>query len=544
MQLFMLLLALCSPALAARVQLQVESDQLVVGQSVALELQVVDGRADGVPDVPVEDGLALRYRGQGQSMSIIGMKTTRVVRYTYQLTALREGTFKVGPAQVDLGGSIIRHPAITIEVARSADDGPPMAEVSTELTDSRPFVGEVVTYKVAFRRREEARNIRWTPPTTPGFVAEPSAELEQADRSQISNGVEESVLDIMLPLRATAAGVHTLSPAVIIADMPAPPDPRTGRRPQDVFGRYRTRTTSLSGQPIEAEIRALPAAGRPDDFSGLVGRFAIRAVPSARSVAVGDTVTLKVVLEGSGVLAGFKLPPVGSQDDFRIYDDAPVVESAAGPTGLLSRATFNRALVPLREGTLQLPPVKLTVFDPDAEAYVTLESPPVQVKVSGGQVEGDVQSFTDGSADSRREVEALGDDILPAPGAASVADRTVMGSLPLMIGVPLLPLLAAVGLSVRGLYARRQLDPWTELARRPLPSEPQERLAVLEALFREAAGLKLGCPPAAVDRGRLEPLGATALGLYSDLETARYGGGAAAGLVDRVMAWIAARGEA
>ena len=370
MQLLVLLLALCSPAFAARVQLQVESDQLVVGQSVALELQVIDGRAEGVPDLAVGDGLALRYRGQGQSMSIVGMKSTRVVRYTYQLTALREGSFKVGPAEVDLGGSIVRHPAITIEVARSADGGRPPAEVETELSDRRPFVGEVVTYRVEFRRREEARNIRWTPPETPGFVAEPSAELEQADRSVIENGVEEAVLDIMLPLRATAAGAHTLAPAVIIADMPAPPDPRTGRRPQDVFGRYRTRTTSLSGQPLDVEVRPLPEDGRPANFSGLVGTYTIRAESSAARVAVGDTVTLKVSLEGNGVLAGFKLPAITDSADFRVYDDAPVVESAAGPGGLRSRAVFNRALVPLRVGELKLPPVVLAVFDPATEAFI------------------------------------------------------------------------------------------------------------------------------------------------------------------------------
>jgi len=543
MQIFLLLLALCSPALAARVQLQVESDKLVVGQSVSLELQVIDARADGVPDIPVGDGLALRYRGQGQSMSIINMKTTRVVRYTYQLTALREGSFKVGPAEVDLGGSIIRHPAITIDVAQSAKEGLPLAEVATKVSDTRPFVGEVVAYQVEFRRREEARNIRWTPPETPGFVAEPSAELEQADRSQIENGVEEAVLDIVLPLRATAAGTHTLTPAVIIADMPAPPDPRTGRRPQDVFGRYRTRTTSLSGDPIEVEVRPLPRAGRPADFTGLVGTFKVRATPSARSVAVGDTVTLKVIVEGDGVLAGFKLPAISDHDDFRVYDDAPVVESAAGPTGLRSRTVFNRALVPLRAGEMKLPPVELSVFDPEAEAYVVLRSQPVRIEVTEGAAEQQVQSFTDGTADSRRDVEALGDDILPAPGSASVGDRSVRGSLWFLLGMPLLPLFAATAVGLRGLYARRKQDPWTELVGRPLPADPVKRLATLEAMFREAAALKLGCPPAAVDRARLGPLGEGAQQLYADLETARYGGGAAAGLVDRVRAWIANRGE-
>ena len=78
MSVFLLLLALCCPAMAARLQVQVEDDEVVLGQTVTLEVQIIDGRIDGVPEFPVEPGLQARYRGQGQTRSIINMKTTRI----------------------------------------------------------------------------------------------------------------------------------------------------------------------------------------------------------------------------------------------------------------------------------------------------------------------------------------------------------------------------------------------------------------------------------------------------------------------------------
>lgn len=545
MSLFLLVLALCCPAWAAQLQVQVEDDSLVVGESVALEVQIVDGRFDGVPDFPVARGLRSRYRGQGQTRSIIGMKATRVVRYSYQLSALSEGTWTVGPFELMVDGAPLQHPAIEIEVtAQPADEGAQVA-VRAEVSDDRPFVGELITYHLEFRRRVEAHSIRWTPPETPGLIAEPSVEIAQRDRNQIENGVEEAVLDILLPLRATATGAQTISPAVITADLPAPRNPSTGRRPVDVFGRYRLSTKSLPTRPLELEVRPLPEEGRPADFSGLVGSFTLDVAASDTAVAREDTVTLTVELRGTGVLAGFTLPPVPDSDDFRVYDDSPTVEARVTADGLVSVATFRRAVVPLVEGDLSIPPIGLSVFDPSLEAYTTISSRPITLRVRGssGDAGGDVQRYSSGESDQRRDVEALGDDILPAPGQARVGDRTLAGVLPLVVGLPLLPILGGLALLGRAWLAGRAADPWSELSRRAIPADPTERIAALSTLFRDAAALRLGCAPPEVDRTRLEALGPAVVALYTDLESARFGGGSTGGLIDRVRAFVAQKGS-
>ncbi|HCH61886.1 MAG: hypothetical protein CL927_13850 [Deltaproteobacteria bacterium] len=544
MSVFLLILALCCPAMAARIQVQVEESSLVLGQTVTLEVQIIDGRVTGVPEFPVGAGLRARYRGQGQTRSIINMKTTQLVRYSYQLTALTEGDWKVGPFDLDVGGQRLTHPPLLIEVTAASKGEQEQVSVRAELSDEAPYVGELVTYHLAFRRQVDAHNIRWTPPETPGFIVEPSAELAQRDRSQINNGVETAVLDIHLPLRATGVGKQTISPAVITADLPAPPDPRTGRRPVDVFGRYRLRSKSLPTTPLAVEVRPLPSAGRPPNFSGLVGAFTLELAASDTTVVREETVTVTVTLQGTGVLAGFVLPAVADTDQYRVYDDSPTVETIVTEAGVVSKAVFRRAIVPLAEGTMTIPGIEIPVFDPAQGAYVTVASPPVGLRVLPGVASGDesVQRFSTGQDDRRRDVEALGDDILPAPGDITVADRTFAGALPVMALLPMLPLFGFAVLGVRAVAARRRSDPWAELASRAVPSAADQRMAMISSLFRDAAALRIGCTPSEIDKNRLEPLGEAVVALYLDLESARYGGGAAEGLVTRVQAFVANRG--
>ncbi len=532
--------ALLPAALAAQLQLTIADDTLTVGQTVDVQLQLVDGQHRGVPPLSGGRGVKLSFRGQGQSTVVRNFQSTRIVRYSYQLIAVEPGQWQVGPVELEVDGErLIAGPiVVTVDEAEAAADTP--TSVEAVLSDTAPYEGEVVVHRLVFRHQDGVHNLRLTPSETPGFIPEPTAEAEQRERTDVENGVRTGVIEIFSPLRAVAAGDHSISPAVVSADVPEAPDPRTGRRRVDLFGRARTQTQRLATRPIPVAVRPLPRAGRPADFSGLVGDFEITARPSARTVSLGDTLTLEVVVEGTGTLAGLALPKLEDDVGVRVYDDAPELSTAVGPTGLRSRAVLRRALVPEAEGPLTLPPISLAVFDPGAGAYRRIETAPVSLQVLAGDAGGDLASFADGEAEAGAEVGALGDDILPAPGGVTVGDRSLAGVLPLAVGLPLVPALGLAGLGLVALRGRRGPDPWAALKARlaALPDAPAARLGALEAIFREAAGLRLGVGAPAVDAAALAPLGAGAVALFQALAAARYGGGASADLEARVRSFV------
>lgn len=543
MSLLILLLALGS-ALAAQAQLRLESQDLVQGQTVTARLLVIDGRARGVPALPAGEGLQVEFQGQSSEFSWVNGRSTRVTAYVYAVAAVQPGTWSLGPTEVEVGGETIAVEGIRLTVGER-DAGLSEAGVSAELSDDSPFLGQTVVYRMQYRHTERLLDARWTPPDYDGFVTERSAEAAERSYTVEVDGQTVGVKEIHVPLVAVGEGSRTIGPSTFVgvfADQRRSSGSRGRRDLFEDFGLTRNvREDRAVAGSIPLEVRPLPVEGKPANFSGLVGRFGLRAVPSATRVGVGESVTLTIELAGDGTLVGLELPPAPEDAGFRAYDDAPELVAQVRDGEFIAKATFRRALVPEAEGELVVPPVELVVFDPEDEVYVTVRSEPVVLQVGPGSDEaGEVSSFSEGGARQGEEVGARGDDILPAPGEATLGDATLRGSLVPAAALVALPGLAWGGLLLGGMTRRE--DPWRALGRRldALPADPGARLGELEAVFREAAALRLGRPAPGLDEAAVAELGEEALALYRDLGAARYGGLEGSELDARVRAFVQA----
>ncbi len=536
------LLLLILTALAAQLRIEPAVRELKVGQSVVVEIALINGRAAGRPTVTVPEGLSVQYQGSSQSVTQVNLQTTRIVRYQYMLTGLAEGDWRLGPAMIEVDGQSVSASPVTISVtARTAAESQQTSVVGT-ISDSEPFVGEVEIYRFQYRHRQQVYDLRWTPPEYDGFVEARDAESQQREYAMLEDGVEVSVQEVFVPLIAMQAGEHTVTPALLTAQVPtADPRRRRGNDPlfDSIFGRNTaTRSETWSTQPIAVRIRPVPEAGQPTDYSGLVGRFSLSVTTSAARIRLGDSITMEITLSGDGQLAGYRLP-LPAQDGFRAYDDAAEYDAAVSDGRYRAMATFRRALVPEQEGALVIPPVEIPVFDPEAERYVTLRSDPISLDVLPGESGGgEVTSFSAGT--TARPVEALGDDILPPPGDATIADRSLRAALPWLVGAPMIPALLLLGVWVRG--RRTGPDPHQERRARlaQLPADPAARLAALEDIFRQEAAARLGTAAPGLTAEQVIPLGEVAVGIYADLSRARYGGEASADLASRVREFVEA----
>jgi hypothetical protein len=539
--LLVMILWLLPTAMAARLELAVDSGELAIGQTVALQVQLIDGVGRGMPELANQDGVSLRYQGQSQSTVVVNFKTTRIVRYTYAMTAVKEGTWTVGPARLKVGGKTLESPAIQIDVEARPVETADASGVTTELSDDAPYLGQVVVLEAKYKRTQQVLDARWSFPDMDGFRQDTTAEATRREYSTTIDGEQAVVEEVHIPLIAVGEGRRAIGRASVTAQLPT-------RRPVQsrrdfFFDRTELRTETWTSEPHEIVIRPLPEAGRPDDYSGLVGHFDARVRSSARSVALGETLTIEVRITGDGTLAGFKLPPLPEDSGLRAYDDAPELTAAMNDGEYRSVAVFRRAVVAEREGQLEIPALRIPVFDPSAEAWVNLETRALTIKVTPGEGDADLTSFSGGEADQRKDVEALGDDILPAPGDADISDHTLHATLPYALGLPLLPALGLVMLGISGMAGRKRghgPSPQQQLRERlsRLPSDPAARLQALEDAFREAAALQLGLPAPGLDRAAVAPLGDEAHALYGALEAARYGGHNTADLEARVRRFV------
>lgn len=541
------LLALLGLAHAAQLNLAMRTRSLEVGQTVAVELDLVGASATGAPELPVGRGLRAEFRGQSQEMTVVNFQTTRTVSYTYALTAMAEGDWSVGPVSLVVGGQQLLAAPLTVHVGPRSAVAKADRDASAALSDTDPYLGQVVVYRFRFQHRGQVIDARWTEPSFDGFVKEAVAEVAQnAFDTQDPGGETVNVQTIDLPLVAAGAGARTIGPALLGVQVPGA---RSGRDHRfDPFANSPFKALSnvtsetLTAPAIPVTIQALPTEGRPADFSGLVGHFALTVTPSATTVKTGDAVTLEIAVQGDGTLSGFHLPALPASADFSAYDDAPAIEASVMDGKFVSKGVFRRAIVPGAAGTLTVPGLRIPTFDPQTGSYVVLSSEPIALTVLPGEAgTGQVTSYAGAAA--QREVAALGDDILPVSGTAKVADRTLAGRLAWTLAPPLVPALVWSALALRGRLRNRRRDPWADLAARlaALPAEPEARLGALEDVFRAAAGLRLGRPPAGLERAGVAALGEEADTLYGDLEAARYGGIPISDLEVRVRAFVERR---
>jgi hypothetical protein len=511
-------------AFAAQVSLRVAADQLREGQTVGLEVLVVDAVPKGVPELNVPAGLQVEYRGQTRQRQIINFQPTSSTTFSYSLTMVSPGEHVLPPVAVSTDAGVVTSAPLPLRVEPrevSAGDA-----LEAKLSSTVAWVGQVLVYNLRFQTNERVINGRWSPPDAPGFMPEPTVEPQTAEFNIEQDGKPLSVMQLAYPVRASSPGSWTIPAGVLQAQFAVAADPRKRRRVDsfiDGLGALgNVRTEVYSAKPIPVEVRELPAEGRPPDASGLVGRFAVTARPSATEARVGDTITLEVELSGDGPLAGYTLPPL-SGDSFRVYDDQPVVDARVEDGAYIARAAYKRAIVPQQPGTLELPPIEIAYFDPGTASWSRARSEPIRLEVTGESEQIALEPF--GGAGPARSVDALGEDILPIRTDPSLQPPWQTGAAAALV-VP-----GALALMVQGGAALRRRRVRVAKEERPgfdaLPADPEARLARLEEIFRTAVAEKVGVAPAALcrdDLSRLGPAAPAAEQLYRALEQARYGG--------------------
>ena len=213
------------------------------------------------------------------------------------------------------------------------------------------------------------------------------------------------------------------------------------------------RTRYFVSTDLEFEVAALPTEGQPADFSGAIGSLQATASVDSRDVNVGDSIKLAVTWSGAGNFEFFDPPDPSRLDAFRGFR----LYGSTGEKEVDSRrVTYD--LAPLSDDVTEIPALPLTVFDPTLEAYTTVETEPIPIRVRP-LAEGSGLSEYEGTSSFERDI--LDIDARPLAGSAEEergpGDRWIASA---MILVP------AFWFAGRTLVRRRRGDPAAPLERR------------------------------------------------------------------------------
>jgi hypothetical protein len=135
-----------------------------------------------------------------------------------------------------------------------------------------------------------------------------------------------------------------------------------GRMPVD------RREAVIIGRSPTIHVRALPAAGRPPEFAGAIGKFTIAAEAAPRDVAVGDTFKLTLTVRGDGT--SVSAPHPADLGGLHVYGE---IEK--------TRGAFEYDVAALRDDVTSVPPIAFAFFDPDAGQYRVVKTDAIPLRV-------------------------------------------------------------------------------------------------------------------------------------------------------------------
>ncbi|HXC06609.1 MAG TPA: BatD family protein, partial [Bacteroidia bacterium] len=166
----------------------------------------------------------------------------------------------------------------------------------------------------------------------------------------------------------------------------------------------------LKGQAVKLEVMPLPDAGKPDDFSGAVGQFTMKAQINKDKVKTNEAINLTVSVSGKGSVNLLEPPKLAIPADVESYDPKPSDNVNVTGEGVSGTKQNEYVLIPRYRGTYSIAPAHFSYFDPDKKTYVTLSTPEFKIAVEKGDGDTSAAAMM-GPAGNRKEVALIGSDI-------------------------------------------------------------------------------------------------------------------------------------
>jgi len=457
------LLRLPVSSAAADIELTVSLDRDTIGLDEEAALQIeISGSSQNLPEPQIPSLPTFEMYSQGRSMNFVSEngKMSTSVTYRFVLRPKKAGTFPIDNIAAVQDNKRYKGNRVELTVLNKGTAAPKAVEdqaagddgtgrdyfFTAEVDKTNPYVNEQVTLSLKFYIAVQFfQTPDLTEPTTTGFWTEVLGN--SGAYNQRINGRQYRVIERKYALFPTQTGDLTIGRARIQTVVAS--KNRRSRDSFDAFGGFfgRGENVNASTQPIVVHVKPLPDKGRPDDFSGTIGRFVLTATADKTEVEVNQPVTVTFQIAGAGNIKAAAEPAIPDLPDFRVYRASSDEQLVRSDDVLGGTRTFEEVFIPNRPGLLEIPAIELTYFNPETETYARTATKPITINVTKpeGWVAGSPSVPYSGSgltiSSEARDIRYISEN----PGDLKASGQLVLFR-PLYVCVNSFPVLVLAGL--------------------------------------------------------------------------------------------------
>lgn len=332
---------------------------------------------------------------QSVSQSWINGKSSFNKSYSYILMPTQKGSLTIKQASIEINGQIYKTSPIKINVtnavqlpkdpnespAISADDN---LYLVADISNSNPFVNEPITvvYKLYFSYNIGITN--WQELSKPKYNDFWSQNID-IKQLVAQDGMFKGERYRYVVLRKTVlypqkSGKLEIEPLSLDIDCQVP----TNRR--NFWGQVLMTEDSkrVSAGSKVINVKPLPESGKPEDFSGAVGKFDFQVTPSKTVLKNGESLDLNVKVVGTGNLKLFNLPKPVMPSALEMYEPEHNENVSTPLSGMTGSISDKYTIIPQSKGNYQIKPMSFTYFDLGTKSYKTISSKEILINVLDG----------------------------------------------------------------------------------------------------------------------------------------------------------------
>jgi hypothetical protein len=131
-------------------------------------------------------------------------------------------------------------------------------------------------------------------------------------------------------------------------------------------------------------VKSLPETGKPEDFSGAVGKFDFKVTPSKTNLKNGESLDLLVSVTGRGNMKLFNLPKPVVPNALEMYDPVHNEKINTALSGMSGKISDSYAIIPQFKGNYPIKSMRFSYFDLGSGTYKTISSPEILIHVLDG----------------------------------------------------------------------------------------------------------------------------------------------------------------
>lgn len=329
--------------------------------------------------------------------------------------------------------------------------------VKAELSKSNPYVEEEVVLHYKLYIGPEANRYQANISKLPSFTGFWTYELqdrtvEKRPYKENLNGKTYTVVDLYdVAIYPQKSGKLTISPlevemiVQIVVRQAQSDDPWANFFNNSFFGgNVQNVELKIESKPLSLNVKELPKANRPEDFSGLVGNFSMKSELSRNELKSNDATNFAITISGKGNIQHLEAPQITFPSDIDTHEPGisdKIQKDRRG--GISGSRKFDYILIPREAGEFEIPQAQFSYFDPSKKQYITIHSNPYNIKVA----KGEANSSNAMVSNNKKNVKELGKDIRfirTDNPHLKLADRQLFFLSPLYFILLALPLLLFV----------------------------------------------------------------------------------------------------